>query len=156
MRADFEHQFRPDTWSRQPFHRRMLISNFSLEVGKVLMDHLEKTDGSEGRPFAACLNSCSCPLALQFRLPCAHMVHLREAAGLALSFNLNYRWTMAAFATSIKEAGLHEGPMHAWKPKKGKSSSPAEMLKTVYSLVNDHITVEPSPSRRRSPCIHNT
>ncbi len=61
------------------------------------MDHLEKTDGSDGRPFA-----------LQFRLPCVHLVHLREGAGLALSFNLNHRWTMAAFSTSIEETGLHE------------------------------------------------
>ncbi len=105
------------------------------------MDHLEKTDGSDGRLFAAYLTSCSCPFALQFRLPCAHMVHLREAAGLALSFNLNHRWTMAAFSTSIEETGLHEGPMHAWKPKKRQIVVPVEMLKTVSSLVNAHITV---------------
>ncbi len=50
------------------------------------------------------------------------MVHLWEAAGLALSFNLNHRWTMAAFSTSIEETGLHEGPINAWKPKEYKNS----------------------------------
>ncbi len=48
---------------------------------------------------------------------------------------------MSAFSASIEKTVLHEGPMHAWIPKKGKPLSPAEMLKTVCSLVNAHITV---------------
>ncbi len=45
---------------------------------------------------------------------------------------------MAAISTSIEETGLHEGTMHAWKPKKGKS--PVEMLK-IFTSSNSHSTL---------------
>ncbi len=43
---------------------------------------------------------------------------------------------MADFSTSNEETGLHEGPMPAWKPKKGKSLSPAEMLPIYNPIMN--------------------
>ncbi len=134
MRSGFEDNFRPDTWSCQPFHRRMLLSQFTHDVGKVLADHQKRTDGADGARYDACLTSCSCAFALQFRLPCAHMVHLRESAGMPLHFHINPRWTKRAEFPMGAEFGITQAPRQQTASSKSKSMSPAEMLPHVKCL----------------------